>query len=139
MNQVESTPFLTQEALKKVCDEHGIALTAYSPFGGCPRPDKEGIFADTDHRKTLWENETINRLANKYGKTVAQILLKFHVQRGIITIPMAVTKERIEENLNIFDFEMRGDDLDSLRSLNNGQRLVNPKYIKSCKEYPFNE
>ena len=141
MNQVESTPFLPQEKLMEVCKEHGIVLTAYSPFGGSPRanPENEGKEDDTPHKKALWDNEVLKKLADKYGKKVSQILLKFHVQRGVVTIPKSVTKERIIENANIFDFELTDDELASLTILKNGERLVFLEIMKNCKEFPFNE
>jgi aldehyde reductase len=139
MNQVESSPFLTQEKLASVCKEHGITLTAYSPFGGSPRPDKDGVVGDTKTRQSLFENETVKKLADKYGKKPSQILLKFHVQRGVVTIPKSVTKERIIENADIFDFELTEEELASLIALNKNERIVYPEVFKSCKNFPFDE
>ena len=126
----------------QVCKEYGIVLTAYSPFAGSPqtiRQNEEGEEKYAPHKKTLWDNEVVKKLADKYDKKVSQILLKFHVQRGVVVIPKSVTKERIIENSNIFDFELTDDELASLTALKTGERLVALEPMKSCKEFPFNE
>lgn len=139
MNQVESSPYLTQEKLREVCKEHGIVLTAYCPLGGSPRPNKEGEVGETDIRKSLFENDTVKQLAEKHGKKPSQILLKFHVQRGVVVIPKSVTKERIIENADIFDFELTEEELASLIALNRNERIVSLEAMKRCKNFPFDE
>lgn len=138
-NQVESTPFLPQHKLMKTCREFGITLTAYSPFGGGTERGLSKEHNDFDVRTSLFENEAIQKIAQTHGKNVSQILLKFHVQRGVIVIPKSVTRERIISNSDIFDFELTPDDMRILGSLDNGQRSVNPPEIRTCKNYPFNE
>ena len=138
VNQVESTPFLNQEKLKAVCDKYGIVLTAYSPFGGSPKA-KDGQLIPHEVKVGLWENPTIKSLATKYGKSVGQILLKFHVQRGVMVIPKSVTKERIIENANIFDFELTPEEMASLIALNTGVRSIYPEGLSPCKNFPLNE
>ena len=135
MNQVECHPYLNQETLKKVCDKHGIVLTAYSPFGGNPGPLKEGI----DHvpKKSLWQDSVIKNIADKYGKKVSHVLIRFQLQRGIAVIPKSVTPERIVDNANVFDFELSEEDITALKALNRGDRTVALEMLKSAKEYPF--
>uniref|UniRef100_A0A452H4G3 NADP-dependent oxidoreductase domain-containing protein n=1 Tax=Gopherus agassizii TaxID=38772 RepID=A0A452H4G3_9SAUR len=90
-NQVELHPYLTQPELVEYCKSKGIVLIAYSPFGcpalPCPVP--------------LLENPTVNEIARKHGKTSAQVLIRFHIQRGIATIPKSITPARIVENTEV--------------------------------------
>ena len=138
VNQVECHPLLSQEKLKAVCDKHGIVLTAYSPFGGSPKA-RDGVLIPHEVKLSLWENETIKKLADKYGKTVGQILLKYHVQRGIIVISKSVTKTRIIENTDIFDFELTPEELSSLLALNQGLRSIYPEGLSTCINFPLDE
>ena len=138
LNQVESTPYLTQEVLKKTCDKHGIVLTAFSPFGG---PPMDGGKDDNSFKKALWNEPVIVKLAEKYKKNVSHILLKFHVQRGVSVVPKSTTKERIIDNANIFDFELTDEEMESLKHLNKGRRTwdIMINFLKDCKNYPYLE
>uniref|UniRef100_A0A8C3H714 NADP-dependent oxidoreductase domain-containing protein n=1 Tax=Chrysemys picta bellii TaxID=8478 RepID=A0A8C3H714_CHRPI len=90
-NQVELHPYLTQSELVEYCKSKGIVLIAYSPFGcpalPCPVP--------------LLENPTVKEIAQKHGKTSAQVLIRFHIQRGIAAIPKSITPARIVENAEV--------------------------------------
>ena len=143
-NQVECTPFLPQKKLIALAKEHGVTITAYSPFGGGPREARlDGGTNDTLQvskiHKNLFEEEILKTLASKHNKTVSQILLRFHVERGVIVIPKTVTKSRLEENADIFDFSLSPEDLASIDTLENGQRLVEIKAMAESKYYPFDE
>ncbi|KKQ87436.1 MAG: hypothetical protein UT09_C0016G0004 [Parcubacteria group bacterium GW2011_GWF2_38_8] len=107
VNQVEFHPFLYQEELLNYCKENGIQFEAYRPL--------------TKGEKI--NDKTITEVAKKYGKTNAQILLRWSLQHGCITIPKSVHKERIEENINIFDFELKEEDMSRLDGLNENLRL----------------
>jgi len=102
VNQVEFHPFLYQKELLKYCKENGIQLEAHSPFA-------EG---------TGEENEKVNSIAEKHGKTSSQILLRWSMQHGVIPIPKSVHKERIQENIQVFDFKLSGKEMRILDSLN---------------------
>ena len=107
VNQIEAHPYLSQEPLRAFCKEHNIAVTAWSPLG------RGGVLID----------ETILKMGDKYGKSPAQIVLRWHIQNDILVIPKSVTPSRIEENARIFDFELSEEDMRSLNNLNRNQRF----------------
>jgi len=108
VNQVEFHPFLFQKELMDYCNKNNIALEAYSPLA----------------RTVRLNDSTLRHVADKYKKTSAQIMLRWNVQHGNIVIPKSVNKERIKENIDIFDFEISADDMASLDSLNENYRIV---------------
>ena len=107
VNQIEAHPYLSQEPLRAFCREHNIAVTAWSPLG------RGGVLQD----------ETIVKIAEKYGKSAAQVVLRWHLQHDILVIPKSVTPSRIEENANIFDFVLSSEDMTVIDSLNRNQRF----------------
>ena len=107
VNQVELHPYLQQDALKAFCREHQIAITAWSPLG------RGGVLNDP----------AILEISQEVGKTVAQVVLRWHLQNDTIIIPKSVTPSRIEENAQIFDFELTPKQMDKLQSLNRNQRF----------------
>lgn len=107
VNQVEFHPFLTQEKLRDFCRREGIQLEAWSP---------------------LMRGEVVNvpeivELAEKYGKTPAQIVLRWDLQHDILTIPKSIRAERIRENADIFDFELSAEDMARIDALNRNSRF----------------
>ncbi len=99
VNQVELHPGLPQEDLRAYHDKHGIVTQAWSPLG---------------QGKGLLEDPRIVAIADSYGKSPAQLVLRWHVELGIVVIPKSVTPARIAENLDVFDFELADDDRDAL-------------------------
>lgn len=92
VNQVETHPHNQQIEAKKWMDKYGIQIEAWAPFG-------EG-------RKGMFENPVINQIAKAHGKTPAQIILRWHLQRGVVAIPKSIHKERMKENFEVFDFTL---------------------------------
>ncbi|MGI6030860.1 MAG: aldo/keto reductase [Eubacteriales bacterium] len=107
VNQIETHPFNQQIEAKKWMDKYGIQLEAWAPFG-------EG-------RGGLFENPVLVQIAGKYKKTTAQIILRWHIQRGVIVIPKSTHKTRMAENLNIFDFALEQADMDQICTLDKKQ------------------
>lgn len=102
VNQIELHPYLSQKSLLNFCQDQTIAVTAWGPLG----------------RGKIIEDTTIEQLSAKYNKTAAQIILRWHYQNDVITIPKSVTPSRIEENMNVFDFELTQEDMLAMEGLN---------------------
>lgn len=107
VNQVETHPFNQQVDAKRWADKYGIQLEAWAPFG-------EG-------RGGLFENPVLVQIAEKYNKTTAQIILRWHIQRGVVVIPKSTHKARMEENLQVFDFVLEPEDINQISALDKKQ------------------
>ncbi|MBH8600013.1 aldo/keto reductase [Thermoactinomyces sp. CICC 23799] len=107
VNQVEFHPYLTQKELLAYCNEENIQLEAWSPL-------MQGEVVRVD---------VIKELSEKYGKTPAQIVLRWDLQHGVVTIPKSVKEHRIRENADVFDFELSQEDMDKLDALNKNHRF----------------
>lgn len=107
VNQVETHPFNQQIEAKRWMDKYGVQMEAWAPFG-------EG-------RGGLFENPVLVQIAEKYKKTTAQIILRWHIQRGVVVIPKSTHKTRMEENLNVFDFVLEQTDLNRISKLDKKQ------------------
>lgn len=107
VNQIELHPMLPQHELREVHAQLGIATEAWSPLG----------------QGALLRNPTVTAVAERIGKTPAQVLIRWHIQLGNIVIPKSVNPERIASNFDVFDFELSEQDIASISSLGNGTRL----------------
>lgn len=107
VNQVETHPFNQQIEAKRWMDKYGVQMEAWAPFG-------EG-------RGGLFENPVLVQIAEKYKKTTAQIILRWHIQRGVVVIPKSTHKARMKENLNVFDFVLEQTDLNRISKLDKKQ------------------
>ena len=107
VNQVETHPFLQQTENAKFMKENNVQIESWAPFA-------EG-------KNNIFQNEILLPLAEKYNKSVAQIILRWLTQRDIVVIPKSVRKERIIENFDIFDFELSKEDMEKIVTLNTDQ------------------
>ncbi|XP_067008365.2 aldo-keto reductase family 1 member B1 [Anabrus simplex] len=131
-NQVECHPYLTQKKLLKFCTSKGIVITAYSPLGAPnadpPVPGAPSVLQD--HR--------LKQLANKYNRTVAQVVLRYLVQIGVVPIPKSTNPSRLRENFSIYDFELSPTDITFIDSFNCNVRAYPFVDAKDDVNYPFN-
>lgn len=107
VNQVELHPLLSQVELRNYCKEQGIQIEAWAPLA----------------QGRLLDNEVLQTIGEKYGKSVAQVLLRWDLQSGIVTIPKSIKQERIVQNADIFDFELSPEDMKQIDDLNQNQRF----------------
>ena len=103
VNQIETHPFNQQIETQNFLQENNVQIESWGPFA-------EG-------KNNIFQNELLLSIAGKYRKTVAQVILRWLTQRGVVVIPKSVRKERIVENFNIFDFELSSEDMDAITSL----------------------
>jgi len=108
VNQVELHPFLYQRELISFCEQNRIAVEAYSPLAKAQRMG----------------DPTLRAVAQKYGKTPAQVMIRWALQHGLVVIPKSVRKERIRENANVFDFQLSADEMERLNALNEDLRTA---------------
>ena len=108
VNQVEFSPFLYQKELLEACSKRGVALEAYSPLAKAKKLDSKGLQA----------------VARAHGRTPAQVMLRWAIQRGAIVLPRSSRKEHIEENARLFDFELSAADMAALDALDEGYRTA---------------
>ncbi|WHY19304.1 aldo/keto reductase [Paenibacillus sp. G2S3] len=107
VNQVELHPYLSQQELLSFCKEQGIQLEAWSPL----------------MQGQLLDQPVLKQIAAKHGKSVAQVIIRWDLQRGIITIPKSTKENRIIENVDVFDFQLTEEDMNLINALNQDQRV----------------
>jgi len=103
VNQVETHPFHQQLDTQNFLTENNVQIESWGPFA-------EG-------KNDIFSSELLGSVAAKYNKSIAQVILRWLTQRGVVAIPKSVRKERMEENINIFDFELSADDMESIKTL----------------------
>lgn len=119
VNQIELHPYLQQSRLTEFCESKNIAVTAYSPLGSPGNVEGHGL-------PILLEEEVIAKIARTHGKTPAQVLLRWGIQRNTVVIPKSTHPERIKENIDVFDFELSKSEMNALGKLNRNLRFVDP-------------
>lgn len=117
VNQIELHPYLQQTRLVEFCQRLDMVVTAYSPLA---RPGYEEM------SERLVDEKVIRGLAEAHGKTPAQVLLRWGIQRSTVVIPKSTHPERIKENIDVFDFELSESDMREIAGLERGLRLVDP-------------
>lgn len=105
VNQIEVHPYFTNEVARQYGKEHGIATEAWSPIA----------------QGKVLDDPVITEIANKLGKSTAQVVLRWHIQRGDIIFPKSVTAKRVEENFKLFDFELDNDAVSAITALDKGE------------------
>jgi 2,5-diketo-D-gluconate reductase A len=105
LNQVEVHPFFGNEEVRATCARHDVAVEAWAPIA----------------RGRVNDDDTITGIAERLGRTPAQVALRWHIQRGDIVFPKTVTPERMQENFDIFDFELSDDDMSTITALDRGE------------------
>ncbi len=105
VNQIEVHPYFTNDEVRAYCSEHDIAVEAWSPIA----------------QGKVLDDPVVTEIAEREGRSAAQVVLRWHIQRGDIVFPKSVTPKRIEENYALFDFELSGHDVDALTALNKGE------------------
>ncbi len=103
VNQIEMHPYNQQIEAQKWLEKYGVQIEAWAPLAEC--------------REGLLENPKLLEIAEKYNKTVAQVILRWELQRGIVIIPKSTHIERMEENFNIFDFELSSEDMEAIKAI----------------------
>jgi 2,5-diketo-D-gluconate reductase A len=106
VNQIEASPYLTQDELRAFDADHQIVTQAWSPLA----------------RGKVADDPVIGRIAERLGRSPAQVTLRWHIQRGDVVFPKSVTRSRIEENFALFDFELDGADMTAISALDRGER-----------------
>jgi 2,5-diketo-D-gluconate reductase A len=109
VNQIETHPFNQQVETQKFLQENNVQIESWAPFA-------EG-------KNDIFQNEILLSIASKYNKSVAQVILRWLTQRGVVAIPKSVRKERIVENLNVFDFELSPEQMDAIATLDTNTSL----------------
>jgi 2,5-diketo-D-gluconate reductase A len=124
VNQIETNPFCQQMETQKFLQENNVQIESWGPFA-------EG-------KNNIFQNDVLHSLAAKYKKTVAQIILRWLTQRGVVAIPKSVRKERIAENFDVFDLELSPEDMDAIAALDTGRSLFfdhrDPQMVKFLSE-----
>lgn len=120
VNQVETNPLNAQVSAQENMKKYGVQIEAWAPFG-------EG-------RNNMFSNPTLKEVGDKYNKSVAQVILRWLMQRDIVALAKSVHRERMEENFNIFDFELSNDDMNKINSLDTNNSLFfshcDPKMVE---------
>ncbi|XP_041449180.1 aldo-keto reductase family 1 member B1 [Drosophila obscura] len=130
VNQVECHPGFQQQKLRAHAKQHGLVICAYCPLAR-PQPARQW--------PAFIYDDQAQRLAKKYGRSTAQICLRYLIQIGVVPLPKSSNKTRIEENFKVFDFELSPEDVKAMEGYETGQRTVPFSGMSGHKYYPFND
>ena len=121
INQIETHPLFAREEDHKWMEKYGVAHEAWAPFG-------EG-------RGGLFENETLKAIGEKYNKSAAQVMLRWNIQRGVIVLPKSTHKERMIQNLDVFDFALSDEDMTAIAGLDTNTSAFFSHYDPNMVEW----
>ena len=110
VNQIEIHPFFQQNTALRVMEDYGVVPQAWGPF--------------SEAQKDIFNRKTLAKIAGRHGKTAAQVILRWHLQRNIPTIPKTVRKERMSENLDVFDFELTEKEMEGIAGMDIGHSEI---------------
>lgn len=129
VNQIETHPFHQQIEAQKFLQENNVQIESWGPFA-------EG-------KNNLFHNELLLSIGKKYGKTIAQVVIRWLTQRGVVAIPKSVRKERMKENFNSLDFELSNEDMEAIKTLDTNASLFfdhrDPNMVKWLGERKLND
>ncbi|KAF7027174.1 hypothetical protein CFC21_039239 [Triticum aestivum] len=120
VNQIETHPYFQRDSLVKFCQKHGICVTAHTPLGGSTANTE--LFGSV----SCLDDPVIKSLAEKYGKTPAQLVLRWGLQRNTVVIPKTSKVERLQENLAVVDFDISSEDMEKIKALDRNYRTNQP-------------
>lgn len=120
INQVEFHPYFQQKKAEEIMREYDVQMEAWSPLG--------------HGGKGILENDVLVSIGKRYGKTPAQIILRWDIERGIATIPKSVRKERIEENFDVFDFHLTTEEITAIDQLDRNDHIANLTDVELIKK-----
>ena len=121
VNQVETHVFNQQVKAQEIMKKYGVQIQAWAPFA-------EG-------KNNLFSNETLKAIGDKYNKSIAQVALRYLIQRGVSVLPKSVNKDRMKENFNVFDFELTEEDMNLIATLDKEESLFFSHYDPQTVEY----
>ncbi|XP_033731685.1 aldo-keto reductase family 1 member B10-like [Pecten maximus] len=136
-NQVECHAYFQQTKLEEYMKKYNMQIMAYSPIGS-PGGQTSRFVTDKSDTQVLLNDPVIGKLATKYNKTPAQILLRNLLQRNIIVIPKSVTPSRIQQNGNVFDFKLSPEDMTTIAGIDKAVRMFKAEITAHLYDYPFN-
>ncbi|XP_008449805.1 NADP-dependent D-sorbitol-6-phosphate dehydrogenase-like isoform X3 [Cucumis melo] len=117
VNQIETHPYFQRESLVRFCQKHEICVTAHTPLGGAAvNPQVFGSIYN------VIQDPLLEKVANKYGRSPAQIALRWGIQRNTVVIPKSSKLKRLEENFQVFDFELKQEDMDLIKNIDKKYR-----------------
>ena len=129
VNQVEMHPFFQQQLNVDTMDSYGVVPEAWGPFN-------EG-------KRNFFTDPILTEIGAKYGKSAAQVALRWNIQRGVVVIPKSVHKNRMEQNFDVFDFELSAEDMEKIKTMDIGHSEIidhtDPALIKSLHAYKVHE
>ncbi len=129
VNQVEMHPFFQQQLNVDTMDSYGVVPEAWGPFN-------EG-------KRNFFTDPVLTEIGAKYGKSAAQVALRWNIQRGVVVIPKSVHKDRMEQNFDVFDFELSAEDMEKIKTMDIGHSEIidhtDPALIKSLHAYKVHE
>ncbi len=125
VNQVETHPYCQQKKAKNVMDELKVQIESWGPLA--------------QGKNNIFKNDILTALSKKYNKTIAQIILRWHIQRGVVAIPKSVHKNRIEENYTIWDFQLNQEDMSALSSLDTEKPFLDSSSVELVRRLNANK